>query len=75
MFATHRISHARTAWTRAYREVQQIVVPLKSGEGAYAADPELAAMRLDFTTTLREAAEVLISGLLARSVTARSGRG
>lgn len=42
---------------------------------AYAADPELAAMRLDFTTTLREAAEVLISGLLARSVTARSGRG
>jgi AcrR family transcriptional regulator len=34
---------------------------------AYAADPELGAMRLDFTTTLREAAEVLISGLLARS--------
>jgi hypothetical protein len=34
---------------------------------AYAADPELAAMRLDFTRTLREAAEVLISGLLARS--------
>jgi hypothetical protein len=34
---------------------------------AYAADPELAAMRLDFTATLREAVEVLISGLLARS--------
>ena len=34
---------------------------------AYAADPELAAMRLDFTTTMREAVEVLISGLLARS--------
>jgi AcrR family transcriptional regulator len=42
---------------------------------AYAADPELAAMRLDFTATLREAAEVLISGLLSRSVTATSGRG
>ena len=34
---------------------------------AYAADPDLAAMRLDFTTTMREAVEVLISGLLARS--------
>jgi AcrR family transcriptional regulator len=33
---------------------------------AYAADPELAAMRLDFTTTLREAVEILISGLLSR---------
>jgi AcrR family transcriptional regulator len=34
---------------------------------AYAADPELATMRLDFTSTAREAVEVLISGLLARS--------
>jgi hypothetical protein len=42
---------------------------------AYAADPELAAMRLDFTTTLREAAEVLISGLLARTATATPARG
>jgi AcrR family transcriptional regulator len=33
---------------------------------AYAADPELAAMRLDFTTALREVLEVLTSGLLAR---------
>jgi len=34
---------------------------------AYAADPELAAMRLDFTATLREVLEVMIAGLLARS--------
>ena len=34
---------------------------------AYAADPALAAMRLDFTATLREVLEVLIAGLLART--------
>jgi AcrR family transcriptional regulator len=34
---------------------------------AYAADPGLAAMRLDFTATLRDVLEMLISGLLARS--------
>jgi AcrR family transcriptional regulator len=34
---------------------------------AYAADPALAAMRLDFTVTLREVLEVLAAGLLARS--------
>jgi AcrR family transcriptional regulator len=34
---------------------------------AYAADPELAAMRLDFTATLREVLEVMTAGLLARS--------
>ena len=33
-----RVENARTAWTRAYSAGQQIVVPLKSGEGAYAAD-------------------------------------
>ncbi len=33
-----RVENARTAWTRAYDGGQQIVVPLKSGEGAYAAD-------------------------------------
>ena len=32
---------------------------------AYAADPALAAMRLDFTGTLREVLEVLIAGLLS----------
>jgi hypothetical protein len=34
---------------------------------AYAADPALAAMRLDFTATLREVLEVMAAGLLARS--------
>jgi AcrR family transcriptional regulator len=34
---------------------------------AYAADPELAYMRLDFADTLRELFAVLLSGLLARS--------
>jgi hypothetical protein len=34
---------------------------------AYAADPALAAMLLDFTATLREVLEVMIAGLLARS--------
>jgi phosphoribosylformylglycinamidine synthase subunit PurQ / glutaminase len=34
-----RVENERTPWTRAYRRGQQIVVPLKSGEGAYAASP------------------------------------
>ena len=38
-----RVENAQTAWTRAYRAGQQIVVPLKSGEGAYAADPATLA--------------------------------
>jgi AcrR family transcriptional regulator len=33
---------------------------------AYEADPELAAMRLDFTATIREVIEVMSAGLLAR---------
>src|SRR5271170_2494544 len=34
---------------------------------AYEADPELAALRLDFTETLREVLEVMSAGLLVRS--------
>jgi phosphoribosylformylglycinamidine synthase subunit PurQ / glutaminase len=34
-----RVENPRTAWTRAYRAGQEIVVPLKSGEGCYTADP------------------------------------
>jgi AcrR family transcriptional regulator len=34
---------------------------------AYEADPELAAMRLDFTATMREVLEIMSAGLLARS--------
>jgi phosphoribosylformylglycinamidine synthase I len=38
-----RVENAQTAWTRAYRAGQQLIVPLKSGEGAYAADPDTLA--------------------------------
>jgi hypothetical protein len=34
---------------------------------AYQADPELAAMRLDFAATIREMIEVMSAGLLARA--------
>ena len=34
-----RVENTRTAWTRDYQPGQEITVPLKSGEGAYAADP------------------------------------
>ncbi|MCX4235139.1 TetR/AcrR family transcriptional regulator [Streptomyces ortus] len=33
----------------------------------YESDPELAVLRVDFTTTLRESLEALLSGLLARA--------
>jgi AcrR family transcriptional regulator len=46
-------------WTHAHPSVAMLA--------AYDADPSLAAMRLDFTATLRETLEVLIAGLLARS--------
>jgi phosphoribosylformylglycinamidine synthase len=38
-----RVENERTPWTRGYQRGQQIVVPLKSGEGAYAADPDTLA--------------------------------
>jgi phosphoribosylformylglycinamidine synthase subunit PurQ / glutaminase len=34
-----RVENAGTAWTRAYQPGVLITVPLKSGEGAYVADP------------------------------------
>jgi phosphoribosylformylglycinamidine synthase subunit PurQ / glutaminase len=34
------VVNASTAWTADYTPGQQLLVPLKSGEGAYAADPE-----------------------------------
>ncbi len=45
-------------WTHARPAAAMLV--------AYEADPSLASMRFDFTTTLRETLEVLITGLLAR---------
>jgi len=38
-----RVENASTAWTRSYADGEQIVVPLKSGEGAYAADQDTLA--------------------------------
>jgi phosphoribosylformylglycinamidine synthase subunit PurQ / glutaminase len=34
-----RVENARTAWTQGYGQGQELAIPLKSGEGAYAADP------------------------------------
>jgi phosphoribosylformylglycinamidine synthase len=34
-----RVENAGTAWTTQYRPGQEIVVPLKNGEGGYVADP------------------------------------
>jgi phosphoribosylformylglycinamidine synthase subunit PurQ / glutaminase len=34
-----RVENARTAWTQSYGHGQELAIPLKSGEGAYAADP------------------------------------
>jgi phosphoribosylformylglycinamidine synthase subunit PurQ / glutaminase len=34
-----RVENARTAWTQGYSQGQELTIPLKSGEGAYAADP------------------------------------
>ena len=34
-----RVENARTPWTAAYRSGQEIVIPLKNGEGGFVADP------------------------------------
>ncbi|MGW5002723.1 TetR family transcriptional regulator [Streptomyces hydrogenans] len=52
---------AMTAW--------QCTRPSDAMLAAYASDPELAAMRLDFTDLVRRTAAVTTSGLLARSAT------
>jgi phosphoribosylformylglycinamidine (FGAM) synthase-like amidotransferase family enzyme len=33
-----RVHNASTAWTSRYREGQEIVIPIKNGEGGYVAD-------------------------------------
>ena len=38
-----RVENAATAWTASYSPGQQIVVPLKSGEGAFTAAPDVLA--------------------------------
>jgi AcrR family transcriptional regulator len=57
-FVTAGLMMAGAAWTYACPAPAMIAV--------YESDPALAAMRLDFTTTLRETFEVLVAGLLAR---------
>lgn len=50
------VENAATAWTSAYQPGQQIVVPLKSGEGGYVADPAtLAALEADGRVVVRYA--------------------
>jgi phosphoribosylformylglycinamidine synthase subunit PurQ / glutaminase len=52
-----RVENTRTAWTGAYRRGAEIVVPLKSGEGCYAADPgTLAGLEAGGQVVLRYAA-------------------
>ena len=51
-----RVENAATAWTRAYQPGSLITVPLKSGEGAYVADPgTLAGLEADGQVVLRYA--------------------
>jgi phosphoribosylformylglycinamidine synthase subunit PurQ / glutaminase len=38
-----RVENGKTAWTGAYPDGAELVIPLKSGEGAYAAAPEVLA--------------------------------
>jgi phosphoribosylformylglycinamidine synthase subunit PurQ / glutaminase len=42
-----RVENVRTPWTTAYRPGQEIVVPLKNGEGGYVADAATLAMLED----------------------------
>jgi phosphoribosylformylglycinamidine synthase subunit PurQ / glutaminase len=51
-----RVENEQTPWTSGYRRGQEIVVPLKSGEGAYAADPgTLAELEASGRVVLRYA--------------------
>jgi phosphoribosylformylglycinamidine synthase subunit PurQ / glutaminase len=38
-----RVENAGTRWTSAYSEGQELIIPLKSGEGAFVADPSVLA--------------------------------
>jgi hypothetical protein len=58
-FAGAAVMVTGAVWTHAQ--------PAAAMLAAYEADPSLSSMRLDFTATLREVLEVLITGLLARS--------
>jgi Tetracyclin repressor-like, C-terminal domain len=57
-FAAAAVMVAGAVWTHAQ--------PSAALLAAYQADPALAVLRVEFTATVREVLEVLISGLLAR---------
>ena len=51
-----RVENAATAWTGAYETGQEIVVPLKSGEGRYTAPPDvIAALEAERRVVIRYA--------------------
>jgi len=58
-FAAATVMVTGAVWTHAKPSAAMLA--------AYEADPDLAALRLDFLPTLREVLEVLIAGLMARS--------
>ncbi|WP_326810913.1 TetR family transcriptional regulator [Streptomyces scopuliridis] len=58
--AAAALMSAGAVWTHARPSAAMLA--------AYEADPALAAMRLDFTGTLRELLEVLLTGLLTRAL-------
>ncbi|MEV2196152.1 TetR family transcriptional regulator [Streptomyces phaeochromogenes] len=58
-FITGALMVVTAAWPHAHPSPAVLAV--------YESDPELAVLRLDFATVLRESLEVLLSGLLARA--------
>ncbi|MEU8779515.1 TetR/AcrR family transcriptional regulator [Streptomyces sp. NPDC048606] len=58
-FVAGAVMVAGAVWTHAHPSAAMLA--------AYASDPELAVLRVDFTDTLRQTLEVLLSGLLARA--------
>jgi phosphoribosylformylglycinamidine synthase len=51
-----RVENSRTAWTGSYQPGQEIIVPLKSGEGAFTASPDvLAALEAEGRVVIRYA--------------------
>jgi phosphoribosylformylglycinamidine synthase I len=55
---TLRVENANTAWTSGYRSGQELVIPLKSGEGWYTASPGvLAALEAENRIVVRYASD------------------
>ncbi|MGW7269143.1 TetR family transcriptional regulator [Streptomyces sp. NPDC054864] len=58
-FVAAAVMFTGAVWTHAQPSAAMLA--------AYAADPELAALRMDFTTTLRDVLDVFLAGLLTRT--------